>query len=74
MSDELGPRGFESTPMHYGKPLNYIGSRVEWEGDFEIHTLRYECNCGLYVEVRTKEMDGGPEVVRKRQQEETDDR
>ena len=67
MSVALGPDGFEVTPTHDGLPMIYKGSRISFEGDFEICVMRYECACGFTCEVHTREMDGGPEVAKARQ-------
>ena len=64
----FGPDGFDVAPTHDGEPMTFKGSRCSWEGDCEITTLRYACDCGLTCEVVTREMDGGPEMVRRRQE------
>jgi len=46
--------------------MTFKGARWSWEGDFAICRLRFVCDCGLAAEVVTREMDGGPEVVRAR--------
>lgn len=61
------PDGFDVAPTHDGSPMLYRGTGYSWEGDFEIVTHRFACDCGLTCEVQTREMDGGPEMVRKRQ-------
>ena len=61
------PDGFDAQPTHHGTPMTYKGSGVTWEGDYELHTIRYACDCGFTCEIHTSEMDGGPEMVRRRQ-------
>ena len=63
----IGPDGFAVTPTHDGVPMTYKGSGIKWEGDYEIHTLRFTCDCGFTCEVTTREMDGGPSVAKARQ-------
>lgn len=62
----LKPDGFEVAPTHDGEPMTYKGTRITFEGDFEVHVLRYECDCGMTCEVHTREMDGGPEIALQR--------
>ena len=64
---ELGPDGFDVAPTHDGVPMAHKGTRISFDGDFELHTMRYACDCGFTCEVRTREMDGGPEAVKARQ-------
>lgn len=61
-----GIDGFEIAPAHHGRPMVYKGARTWWEGDFAYNLLRYLCDCGFGAEVKTTEMDGGPEAVRRR--------
>ena len=61
-----GPEGFTVSCVHHGAAMTFKGARWSWEGDFEICRLRFVCDCGLAAEVVTREMDGGPEVVRAR--------
>lgn len=58
--------GFEVAPVHDGQPMHYKGTRYSWEGDFEVIVRRFACDCGLTCEVSTRELDGGPEMVRRR--------
>lgn len=61
-----GPDGFTFDLAHDGVPMQFKGSRISWDGDFEQHILRFACVCGLTAEIHTREMDGGPEAVRRR--------
>lgn len=68
MSAGYGPEGFVVSCVHDGTPLTFKGAIWSWDGDFEICRLRFECACGLTAVVETREMDGGPEMVRARRE------
>ena len=65
-SDSWGPEGFVVSCTHDGTPMTFKGTTWSWDGDFEIARQRFVCDCGLTAVVETREMDGGPEMVRAR--------
>lgn len=65
-SDSYGPDGFTVSCAHDGVPMTFKGAKWSWEGDYSICHLRFYCDCGLTADVVTREMDGGPDVVRAR--------
>jgi len=62
-----GPEGFSAILSHHGVPMKFKSVRTSWEEDVELHVLRFACDCGLTAEVHTRELDGGPEMVQRRQ-------
>lgn len=62
--------GFHVAPTHDGSPMTHKRTSYSWQGDYAITTIRYECDCGLTCDVVVREMDGGPEMVRRRQERE----
>ena len=63
----IAPDGFTVRPTHDGEPMAYKGTGLKWDGDYEVHVLRFSCDCGFTCEVTTREMDGGPNAVLARQ-------
>ncbi|ETT26259.1 hypothetical protein RAJCM14343_5824 [Rhodococcus aetherivorans] len=67
LPNPYGPERFSAALSHHGVPMTFKSARTSWEGDYELHILRFVCDCGLTAEVHTRELDGGPEMLQRRQ-------
>lgn len=68
LPNPYGPEGFSAALSHHGVPMTFKSACTSWEGDYELHILRFVCDCGLTADVHTRELDGGPEMVRRRRE------